>query len=197
MPKLVIVAGCAGSGKTTISKELARKTHYTMLDKDPMTRRFTDFILCREGSFEGDRESDFYCNNLRDIEYEILFETAKENLELGNSVILSSPFIAIIQNYDMWKESGWIKDDFIEKYDVEIKFIWMKHDIDLEYERISKRSAKRDKNKLDNWEEYKRSLDNISIDDRYDAYIVDNSKSNNILETVDNIIKWLENGLNK
>lgn len=36
--QLVIITGCAGSGKTTIGKTLAQKLGYCYIDKDTVTR---------------------------------------------------------------------------------------------------------------------------------------------------------------
>lgn len=43
--KFIIISGFAGSGKTTIGKELSRVLGYMYVDKDTLTTRYTDYIL--------------------------------------------------------------------------------------------------------------------------------------------------------
>lgn len=122
---LIIIAGCAGSGKTTIGKELAKQLRYAYIDKDTVTRDYTDFILKQSGSFEGDRESDLYKNQILPIEYQVTFKVCREILESGSSVVLTIPFIGQIRDWSKWlsiKETARINNEVI------VKFIWIKHD---------------------------------------------------------------------
>ena len=69
--KFVIITGCAGSGKTSLGERVSREMGWTYIDKDTVTRDFTDFILEDKGKSKSDRESDLYCNEIRPIEYKI------------------------------------------------------------------------------------------------------------------------------
>ena len=176
---LIIITGCAGSGKTTLGKTLAREKGWAFIDKDTLTSEFVNYILDEEG----DRESLFYKNKIKPLEYKVALKTCKQNLELGNSVVLVMPFTSKIRSYGNWL-------DMSEKYgldDVDTKFIWIEHNEALEYDRIKKRNASRDEYKLAHWEEYSKELKDISPDKDYKAFIFD-ERNNNLAE----IIEWIE-----
>ena len=102
--QLIIITGCAGSGKTTIGKKLAQQLEYAYVDKDTVTRDYTDFILKKLGSFEGDRESELYKNFILPIEYRVTLNLCREILENGSNVVLTIPFISQIKDYLKWIE---------------------------------------------------------------------------------------------
>lgn len=187
--RLIIVTGCAGSGKTTTGKELARQLGYAYIDKDTVTREFTDFVLIQKGSSEGDRESEFYKTELLPIEYRITFKLCRELLECGSSVVLTIPFIGQIRDISKWlalKEESRIDDD------VEVKFVWIKHDIDTEKKNILKRGAARDQYKIEHWDEYAASVEGIEPSPDYNAYMYDNDCEANLSDTVEEIKKWIK-----
>ena len=185
----VIITGCAGAGKTSLGEAIARINNWTYIDKDTVTRDFTDFILVEKGQSRSDRESNVYCNLIRPIEYKLAFKVCQENLRLGNSVILSIPFIAQIRDYSKWV-------DMIEEYGldldmIKIKFIWIRHDEGGEYTRVKKRAAERDGYKLEHWEEYILGLEGISPDEKYKAYIFDNDSASADEMYIEDVLKWI------
>jgi len=79
MKKMIIVAGVAGSGKSYIGKEIAKKIENCVyLDKDTQTRFLVDKFLKCLGHNETDRESQEYLQNIRPLEYECLLKQGKE-----------------------------------------------------------------------------------------------------------------------
>lgn len=179
--QLIIVTGCAGSGKTTIGKELAKQLGYAFIDKDTVVNEFTDFALIKfESSIS--RESDFYKNELRPIEYKTTFDVCKEILDCNCGVVLVIPFIAQIQDYSKWLE---IKN--ASNIDAKVKFIWIKHNINNERQHIIKRNEVRDKYKLEHWDEYAKSIENIRPSLEYNAYEYSNIK--HVSDGIDEIIK--------
>lgn len=184
----VIITGCAGSGKTTLGKRLSSEMGWTYIDKDTLTRDFTDFILMEKGKSKSDRESDTYSNSIRPIEYKITFSTCKENLRLGNSVILTIPFIAQIKDYNKWLEM--LSNYSMDLSGVTVKFIWINHDEESEFNRITRRGAERDGYKLCHWKEYAQSVANIEPDPRYGAYRYDNTSIDE--NSIKDIITWIE-----
>lgn len=179
----LIITGCAGSGKTTLGKTLSRRLGYTYVDKDTATETFTDFIL----KTDGERESKFYCESVRPIEYRTVINLCKDNLILGNSVVLTIPFIEQIQDYSKWEQI--IKELNLDFSNINIKFIWIKHNELLEYDRIKERGSSRDKYKLDHWEEYSSNLKNVKPDAKYDVFIYDNSYVSRT--QLDNVVRWM------
>lgn len=179
----LIITGCAGSGKTSLGKTLARRLGYAYVDKDTVTELFTNFIL----KSECERESKLYCKSVKPIEYRTVLDLCKENLVLGNSVVLTIPFIEQIQNYSKWEQI--IKELDLDPSNINVKFIWIKHNESLEYDRIKERGSCRDKYKLEHWEEYSSNLNDIKPDIKYNAFIYDSSYSN---ETqLNNVISWI------
>lgn len=185
----VIITGCAGSGKTSLGERVSRELGWTYIDKDTVTRDFTDFILEDNGKSKSDRESDLYCNNIRPIEYKITFKVCEENLRLGNSVVLTIPFIAQIKDYEEWEK---IQREYgIKLSNIEVKFVWINHDEDLEYIRVTKRGAERDEYKLNHWEEYVEGLRGINPDGKYNAYCYDNDSTPADEIYIEDLITWI------
>ena len=188
-PYLIIIAGCAGSGKTTVGKELAKQLGFSYVDKDTVTRDYTDFILTRSGSFEGDRESDLYKEQILPIEYHVTFKVCREILENGSSVVLTIPFIGQIRDMSKWlsiKEKARISDDVI------VKFIWIKHDINTEKKNILKRGASRDAYKLSHWDEYADSVEGIEPSADFNAYIYVNDCEAKLADTLVEVRQWIK-----
>ncbi len=186
----VIITGCAGSGKTSLGKKIARETGWTYIDKDTVTRDFTDFILVDKGKSKSDRESDVYCNEIRPVEYQITFKVCDENLRLGNSVILTIPFIAQIKDYGKWQEM--VQEYGLDLDDVVVKFVWINHDEGSEYTRVTKRNADRDGYKLQHWEEYTRGIEGITPAKEYAAYLYDNDSTSADEIYVKDVIEWIK-----
>ncbi len=188
--KFVLITGCAGAGKTTLGQELIKKLHYLYVDKDTLTRKFTDLILEYNGSSKEDRESDFYCSKVRPIEYEIAIDFCLENLKLGNNVMLIMPMISYITNYETFNQL--INIDNLKKLGIQVKIIWLEHDEELEYKRILNRHAERDKNKLNNWQEYLKSVENIQPDKLLNTYNFHNKSQGIKKEDLQKMIKWIK-----
>ena len=185
--KLVIITGCAGSGKTTVGKTLAQKLGYCYIDKDTVTREFTDFILERSGSSKGDRESQLYRGEILPIEYSVTFKLCREILDNGSNVVLTIPFISQIQDFSKWEEirtAARIRNK-------EVKFIWIEHNIETEKANLVSRDAARDKYKLEHWEEYAKSVEGICPADEYQAYIYTNDCNINLDTAVEEVEKWI------
>lgn len=189
--KFIIISGFAGSGKTTIGKELSRVLGYMYVDKDTLTTRYTDYILIEKGSNSGDRESDLYVNQIREIGYKTTFDLCMENLELGNDVILSIPFIQEIKDYQKFERLVDMKK--IQNSDIDLKIVWIKHNIDLEHIRIEKRGEERDKYKLEHWEEYSKKNKDIKIDDKYNICELANDDLDDFNIKIEKILEWILN----
>ncbi len=186
--QLIVITGCAGSGKTTMGKELARQLGYAYIDKDTVTRDFTDYILVKSGSSRGDRESDLYRNDILPIEYKITFKLCREILSCGSNVVLTIPFIGQIKDWSKWlgiKNQAKIEDS------IDVRFIWIKHDIDKEKKNIKKRNASRDEYKLSHWDEYAVSIDGIEPTEAYNAYVYVNDCDAKLSDTLEEVITWI------
>jgi predicted kinase len=172
MNKLLIVTGVAGSGKTYIGKELAKRLpEFVYLDKDTMTRFLVDKILICLDSNETDRESELYTKEIRPLEYKCLLKQTEENLELGKSCIISAPFIK-----EIYDENYFIDlQDELEFFNTKLKIIWTYIDEKTARQRILERNAKRDYNKIHNWNEYINTVKHErEPNNNIDMFIIDN-----------------------
>jgi predicted kinase len=156
---LVFIAGTAGVGKSAISKEIARELNNTfLLDRDTVGGRYTEELLAFNGLSKNDRDSKFYHNHCRDLEYETTFQIAIENLNIGKNVIITSPFTKELQ------QANWLKE-FTKKYrlqGVKVKLIIVTVDSrDTIKQRIVNRALDRDYWKVCNWDNYEPSINDV------------------------------------
>ena len=173
--KLILIGGVAGSGKTYIGKELSKSTAI-FIDKDTISRFFTESLLIALGSNKDDRESEIYSSKVRDLEYGTMMKHAFENIALGHNVICSAPFIAQYQDND------WISDlEFeVEILDAELVKIWIQADENTARERIIARGADRDNGKLSDWDSYVGSIDHNPPTNLSNLIVIDNTPSSSV-----------------
>jgi len=185
--KLVLIGGMPGSGKTYIGKELAKKTGL-FVDKDTISRFFTEKMLLELGTNIDDRESEIYLSNIRELEYKTMMKHAFENLELGHNVLCSAPFIKEFED-EKWLDDISFEADLL---DSEILKIWVHVDFPTARERIISRGASRDTWKLSNWDQYVSDLPAVAPEVE-DVIVIDNTQSPKIplFEKIDSIVKLI------
>ena len=155
MPYLILFAGHAGTGKSTLAKKalplIIKKTgkDFFFLDKDTTYGAFSAHVMELTAHNPNDRDSPYYLENLRNWEYSGLIDIAKENLLLGVNVILVGPFSREIQSGKMFDPVA-----LGLPLGTNIRIAW----IDLAKEaaklRMEKRADPRDDWKLANWDQY-------------------------------------------
>ena len=97
-PRLILFAGHAGTGKTSLAKKalplISAKTgkDFFFLDKDTAYGAFSSHMMGLLTGDPQDRDSPAYLEHIRDQEYAGLIDIVRENLALGVSVILVGPF---------------------------------------------------------------------------------------------------------
>lgn len=156
--KLVFFIGHAGSGKTTISEALAKKTKSVYLDKDVIGKHYMDKLSTVMGLDPKDRDSEHYETHFRDMEYLAMLDIAAHNLLLGNDVYLVAPFSRETRNadwIDLYVEKHGIAKEALEVYVVHVYV----EDKTIQKERIIERRVARDEWKLANWESYQHTLE--------------------------------------
>lgn len=166
--KLILIGGMPGSGKTHIGKEIAKKKSCVFIDKDTVSRFFTEAMLVSLGSSKNDRESDIYLSKVRDLEYDTMLKQAWENIQLNQNVICSAPFMGEFLN------EKWLKNiDFEAKLnEASLLKLWINVDLPTARKRIIARNAGRDNWKIANWDTYIDSLPSKTPDD---VTVIDNS----------------------
>ena len=154
-PRLILFAGHAGTGKSTLAKKalplIIERTgeDFFFLDKDTVYGAFSAHVMELTTQNPNDRDSPFYLENLRDWEYRGLIDIARENLLLGVNVILVGPFSREIQSGNMFNPEA-----LGVPAQTKISIAW----IDLQEQeaktRMEKRNDPRDDWKLAHWNEY-------------------------------------------
>ncbi len=160
-PRLILFAGHAGTGKSTLAKRAlpliieSTGEDFFFLDKDTVYGAYSSHVLELTNHSGNDRDSPYYLDNLRDWEYGGMLNIAKENIELGINVILIGPFAKEI-------ESGAMFDP--QKLGLppqtSIQIAWIDLEANEAKRRMEKRDNPRDQWKLAHWDEYvKRRID--------------------------------------
>ncbi|GMK46917.1 MULTISPECIES: AAA family ATPase [Paenibacillus] len=157
MQKLVFFVGVAGTGKTTVARKISERIPAAFLDRDTVGGRFVEAMLERNGLDKNDRDSDFYKQNLRDLEYDTTKDICIENLAAGQNVFMISPFTAELKN------NAWIEEVISgagltrEQVDVKVIVVTLEN-IELQKNRIIGRQTERDQWKLDNWSHFEKRV---------------------------------------
>uniref|UniRef100_UPI003F4944CB GntR family transcriptional regulator n=1 Tax=Amycolatopsis sp. CA-082387 TaxID=3239918 RepID=UPI003F4944CB len=176
-PQVVFIGGYAGSGKTELGRMIARATKWAMLDKDTITRPVVEAALSTLGLSINDRESHSYLNVIRPREYEALEASIVENLECGNSVVATAPFLREFSD-DAWLSRARAR---VESFDGAMTVVWVYCDPETMHFYLRARGAARDSSKLANWDEYLSNID-TSFRPNTPHYVIDNSNSNTPLQ---------------
>ncbi|WP_433298977.1 GntR family transcriptional regulator [Actinoplanes sp. CA-030573] len=176
-PHVLLIGGYAGSGKSELGRIIARETGWPLIDKDTITRPVVEAALELLGLSPNDRESDPYLNIVRPREYEALMATMVENLECGNSVIATAPFIR------EFSDRAWIDRtrERLSGSNASMSLVWVHCDAETMHLYLRGRGAARDAGKLGDWSSY---LANITIGFRPDAphHVIENSASSTPLQ---------------
>lgn len=154
-PHVILIGGYAGSGKSELGRILARETGWPMLDKDTLTRSVVEMALEATGHSPNDRESEHYVNFIRPREYEALAAATSENVECGNSAIVTAPFIR------EFRDEAWISrtQSAYASLHATTTIVWVYCDEDTMRSYIRYRGAARDTNKLADWPGYLQNID--------------------------------------
>ena len=154
-PRLILFAGHAGTGKSTLAKRalplIIEKTgeDFFFLDKDTVYGAYSAHVMALTTQNPNDRDSPYYLENLRDWEYSGLIALAKENLQLGVNVILVGPFSSEIQSGRMFNP-----EELGVPNASSIKIAWIDLEANEAKHRMEMRADPRDEYKLAHWDQY-------------------------------------------
>jgi predicted kinase len=154
-PRLILFAGHAGTGKSTLAKKalprIVEKTgeDFFFLDKDTVYGAYSAHVMELTTNNPNDRDSPYYLENLRDWEYSGLIALAKENLQLGVNVILVGPFSSEIQSGRMFNP-----EELGVPNASSIKIAWIDLEANEAKHRMEMRADPRDEYKLAHWDQY-------------------------------------------
>lgn len=153
-PSWVVIGGYAGSGKTEFGRILARLTHWPVFDKDSATRPMLEAALRIQGMSVNDRESETYLA-FRKAEYDGLYAQVLENLQCGNSAIMTAPFLRELRD-PTW--TAQLRADAF-RLNAQLHVVWIYCNPESMQSYLEHRGAGRDAYKLEHWDEYVSSID--------------------------------------
>ncbi|WP_163055019.1 AAA family ATPase [Acidithiobacillus ferrooxidans] len=185
-PVLILVGGFPGTGKTTIGQKLAKTLGVGWVDKDSATRLMAEHLLLAMGCGKNDRESATYTRYVKPLEYDTLISIARDNLNIGQSVICTAPFIS------QFHDQEWIDrmQQLVDLYAAKLSLIWLTADTEVTHSRIVQRNADRDAWKIGCWPEYMVGLPEKTPSD-HRIWSVDNTSCNGVDVVVMAIIRLL------
>ncbi|HEY7865527.1 MAG TPA: AAA family ATPase [Psychromonas sp.] len=193
MKRLILVTSPPASGKTYISKKLAKALkHVVYLDKDTLI--VLSHQIFKLANAEVNRSSDFFEEHIRNYEYDAILALAMEALEYDDIVLINAPFTREIRDTAFVDN---LKSQLVEK-NARLTVVWVMTDIDVVKDRMIKRNSSRDTWKLEHWDEYikgvdfsiPQSIDNPKVID--DLLLFRNSNEDEYRQSMQEILSVLE-----
>lgn len=195
MKRLILVTSPPASGKTYISKKLAKALkHVVYLDKDTLI--VLSHQIFKVANAEVNRSSEFFEEHIRNYEYDAVLALAMEALEYDDIVLINAPFTREIRDLAYIEN---LKSQLLEK-DARLTVVWVITDIDVVKERMIQRNSSRDTWKLAHWDEYikgvdfsiPQSIDNPEVID--DLLLFRNSNEDEYRTSMQKVLAVLEVG---
>ncbi|ABM04356.1 P-loop ATPase [Psychromonas ingrahamii 37] len=193
MKRLILVTSPPASGKTYISKQLAKGLkHVVYLDKDTLI--VLSHQIFKVANEQENRSSDFFEEHIRNYEYAAVLALAMEALEYDDIVLINAPFTREIRD-TVYIDN--LKSKLVEK-NVRLTVVWVMTDIDVIKNRMIKRNSSRDTWKLEHWDEYikgvdfsiPQSIDNPEVID--DLLLFRNSNEDQYRQSMQEVLGVLE-----
>ncbi|MDF2878108.1 MAG: Zeta toxin family protein [Clostridia bacterium] len=181
--QLFLVGSPPASGKTYVAKKIAKRLDNPVyLDKDVIIPLSKAAYLAADEPYS--RDSVFFNQYIRDVEYIAILDVAFEALAFNDHVILNAPFTKEFRN------ASYIEalKQRLAPYEAELVMIWVHCDLELIHERMKDRNSERDKWKLENWEAYIKTKDN-SIPELEGLITVENKDEDTVDSALDELFK--------
>ena len=193
MKRMILVSSPPACGKTYISKQLAKNLkHVVYLDKDtliPLSKQ-----IFRVAKKPYDRSSDFFEENIRDYEYEVILDLAFEALAYDDTVLINAPFTREIRDTDYINKLR----DRLKAAGARLTIIWVVTSPEICRQRMIKRNSDRDVYKIRHWDEYVKTVDfsvPVSLDDpnvKDDLLLFYNSSEAEYVKSMHDVLAVLE-----
>ena len=149
MRRLILVTSPPACGKTFISKEISKALKpIVYLDKDTLIGLSNQVF--KVAGEENNRSSQFFEDNIRNTEYEVVIDLAMEAIEYCDTVLINAPFTREIRDLEYMDN---FKKKLAEK-DCQLVVIWVETDKEVCHQRMIERNSDRDTWKLAHWDEY-------------------------------------------
>lgn len=186
--RFILITSPPACGKTRLAKRLATALDDTVyLDKDtliPLSKQI--FKVAGEPY---NRSSDFFQQNIRDYEYEVIVNLGLEAIKYATNVIINAPFTQEVRQKNF-------VEDFkarLSKYGAKLLVIWISATPELCKYRMKKRNSDRDKWKIENWDEYVKGVDfSVPNIDQEELFIHKNLTDDEADEHFERLIKKIK-----
>lgn len=175
---LIFIGGEAGVGKSTIARVLKERINpVVVIDKDEFTSVFVDELLTSNGHSKGDRESDYYLNTVKPLEYKQIDSMVWHSIE-SSSLIVTAPF------FDCFFDEIWLErmKSLANFHAAKVSFLFItRHNYSIRLGLIE-RGAIRDGWKITNYTAYRKMIDPLiaAIRERNDIDFIDMDESINV-----------------
>lgn len=180
---LILITSPPACGKTTLAKKLAKALHETVyLDKDtliPLSKK-----IFQAANEDYNRSSDFFEKNIRDLEYKVILDLAFEAIEFDSNVIINAPFSREVRDKS-YLDNLRAK---LSEYGARLRIIWIECSPETAHRRMIERNSDRDTWKLNNWNQYLKTV-NFNPPDAEDLIFY---KNNSVEEEKESFLKLLE-----
>ena len=179
-------------GKTFISKQLAKNLrHVVYLDKDtliPLSKQ-----IFRVGKKPYDRRSDFFEEQIRDYEYEVILNLGFEAVKYDDTVLIKAPFTREVRDPEYIAN---LRAKLAE-HDAKLTIIWVVTSPEVCHARMVRRNSDRDTYKIKHWDEYIKGIDfsvpqNVSGDDPNGLLLFYNSSEAEFIKSMHDVLAVLD-----
>lgn len=191
--RLLLVTSPPACGKTHISKMLAKNLdHVVYLDKDTLIPLSN--VAYRAAGEEINRSSQFFEDNIRNVEYEVVLNLAFEALQYENIVLINAPFTREIRNTEYMISLR----KKLREYGAAFTVVWVQTDLEVCKQRMIERNSERDTWKIEHWDEYIATRDYSIPENLDDPSIVDqllifkNSSPEEYEKSMKDIVTYLQ-----
>ena len=190
---MILVSSPPACGKTFISKQLAKNLKgIVYLDKDtliPLSKQ-----IFRVAKKPYDRSSDFFEEQIRDYEYEVILDLAFEALAYADTVLINAPFAREIRNPDYIANLR----AKLAAHDAVLTIIWVVTSPEVCHARMLRRASDRDTSKIKNWDEYVKTLDfsvpvNVDGGEKTGLLLFYNSSEAEYIKSMHDVLAVLDN----
>ena len=149
-PDLVLVAGPAGSGKTTLARRLCRELKMPFYDYDSVCEPFLSALQRREGL---SKRSSAFTQAYREACYKAFFDAVFDTISVGLGAVVAAPLAEEMSTPGFFaslrEKHGF--DFFVTDLCIEIGEDDLRRNITM-------RGSERDVEKLAQWDEYREQL---------------------------------------
>jgi predicted kinase len=157
-PTALFILGHAGTGKSFLTSHFVKQQQtqgraWCVLDKDVVSESWSGPMLEALGQNPNDRDSPLFKEKVRDLEYLSALRIARDQLELGLSVIFPGPWSRELASSALFSTQALGLPD-----QTQLRHVWLELSLTVRKERILNRADPRDQWKLDHWDAYTSAL---------------------------------------